>query len=227
LQPGVIGVNIDWSRPPNLERLYWRFLESRDTAGFIQQVSQRYTVATLQRLAAQGQRISRRAAVLALGFLGGFESNDVLGHALRDRDRGVRMLAEDGIRSVWLRAGGDVLRQQVLDVIRLIRAQQFAEADVRASEVLEVEPSYAEAWNQRAIARFCLQQYGDSIHDCHEAAILNRFHFGAAAGMGQAYLALDDPQSALECFRWALNINPGLEGVRAEMTHLQRALEEK
>ena len=45
-------------------------------------------------------------------------------------------------------------------------------------------------------------------------------------GMAHCYLQLDDANSALECFRLALRINPDLEGVRSHISHLEKILDE-
>ena len=50
----------------------------------------------------------------------------VLDRALTDRDRGVRTLAENGIRALWCRAGNDAQRQQLAIVIRTNAAGQYA-----------------------------------------------------------------------------------------------------
>lgn len=212
-------------RSPLIHLDYHRYLNSEDSAAFIKSISQRYTVATLQRLASSGSQISRRAAVLALGFIGGYECNTALGLALSDEDRGVRLLAENGIRQVWCRAGTDQHRQQLGVVIRLNNSQQFAEAIDRATELIDDSRWLAEAWNQRAIAHFHLEQYDASIRDCHQALEINPYHFGAAAGMGQCYLELRDAPSALEAFRRALKLNPNLEGIRAQAARVERSLE--
>ena len=47
----------------------------------------------------------RRAAVLALGMIGDMRVNHALGMALQDDDRGVRLLADQGLREIWLRDG--------------------------------------------------------------------------------------------------------------------------
>ena len=46
---------------------------------------------------------------MALGFVGDFSQNAALGRALHDRDRGVRLLADNGIRQLWRRDGEHVL----------------------------------------------------------------------------------------------------------------------
>jgi cytochrome c-type biogenesis protein CcmH/NrfG len=44
--------------------------------------------------------------------------------------------------------------------------------------------------------------------------------------MGQAYLQLENPVSALECFRRALRLNPDLERVRVQVVRLTRMVED-
>jgi tetratricopeptide (TPR) repeat protein len=220
-------VSGDRLRSPVLTALYQEYLDDQDSAGFIRRVSRAYTPGTLQRLAEHPRREVRRAAVLALGFLGDYEVNQTMGQALHDEDRTVRMLAENGIRSVWNRCGSPRHRQQLAILIRLNSAQQFEKAVARATALIEKAPWLAEAWNQRAVARFGLAEYAPSIRDCHQTLELNPYHFAAAAGMGHAYLQLGNPVSALESFRRALRLNPGLEGVRAQVVRLTRMIEDK
>lgn len=215
------------SRLPFLALLYQQYLDNQDSASLISKVAHCYTQGTLQRLAENETREVRRAAVLALGFLGDYEANHIMGMALHDDDRTVRMLAENGIRNVWMRAGNDEQRQQLNAIIRLNSAKQFEEARTKAAELAEKAPWFAEAWNQRAIANFALAKYTESIRDCHQTLEINPYHFAAASGMGQAYLKLDNPVSALESFRRALRLNPDLEGVRAQVARLTKLIEGK
>lgn len=212
-------------RLPLLQTLYRQYLDSQDSAGFISRVSHTYTRGTLERLAESPNPEVRRGAVLALGFIGDYACNHTMGRALVDEDRTVRMLAENGIRNVWMRAGSDTERQQLGIIVRLNAAQQFEEAATRATELIQRAPWFAEAWNQRAIAHFSMQKFAESIRDCHETLEINPYHFGAASGMGQAYVQLGNPVSALDCFRRALRLNPGLEGVRVQADRLSRIVE--
>jgi len=214
-------------RQPFLVLLYEQYLENQDSAGFISKVAHTYTQGTLERLTESPYPQIRRAAVLALGFLADYEANSVMGRALLDDDRTVRLLAENGIRNIWNRAGSEADRQQLTIIARLNAAQHYEEAIQRASQLIEKTPALAEAWNQRAIARFARGQYGDAIRDCHEALEINPYHFAAAAGMGHAYLRLNNPISALEAFRRALRLNPNLEGVRAQIARLTKLIEDR
>ncbi len=212
---------------PVLLTLYERYLDERDARLFAKAVSQRYATATLERLAQVGDRYRRRAAVLALGLLADYDSNHVMGGALVDVDRGVRMLAENGIRHVWNRDGNSHQRKQLVEIIRRNDAGEFDKAIELATELLEQAPGFAEAWNQRAVAYFQSGCYADSIRDCRQTLEINPYHFGAASGMGRCYLKLDDRISALECFRRALRLNPNLEQIRAQVIYLQKSLKGK
>ncbi len=217
----------DAIRLPFLTLLYQQYLANQDSAAFIRKISQTYTQGTLERLACHGSPDVRRSAILALGFLGDYDANHTMGRALVDEDRTVRMLAENGIRNLWNRAGTQEQCQTLAVLIRLNTAQQYRQAAERATRLLEEAPWFAEAWNQRAVARFALGEFEGSIQDCHQALEINPYHFAAASGMGQAYLHLGDHFSALECFRRALRLNPNLEGARAQVARLTKIIEEK
>lgn len=213
----------DGPRQSLLDDWYARFLHDQDAAALVDQVARRYTIGTLERLARQGQRLTRRAAVFVLGYLGDFSSNHVVGAALIDDDRGVRLLAETAVRALWCRDGSPAQRRLLETVIRCNVAHRYAEAVKRASELIAAAPELAEAWNQRAIALFGLGRYRESIRDCRQAMEFNAYHFGAATGMGQCYLQLGEGAAALEALAQALRLNPGLEGVRAHVQYLRRA----
>jgi tetratricopeptide (TPR) repeat protein len=211
-------------RAPLLNDLYAQYLVDHETDAFVQSLTPRYAVGTLERLAEYGQRMTRRAAVFALGEMGNYSSNAALGKALIDEDRGVRTLAENGIRSLWCRDGNAAQRRRLAALIRLNSSHRYADAVRRGTTLLAVNPRLAEAWNQRAIAYFHCGHFSESIQDCHQALELNPYHFGAAAGMVQCYLQLGDRAAALESFSRALRLNPNLEGVRAHVVYLQRTL---
>ena len=215
------------SRTPLIACLYARYLEDRDAAAYVRKLQAHYTQGTLERLASHKVREIRRAAVMALGLIGDYDANGVIGRALIDEDRTVRMLAESGIRSVWVRGGNEAQRQQLAIITRLIAAGRYDEAIRRATKLIEQSPWFAEAWNQRAIASFSLGHYAESVRDCHETLEINPYHFAAAAGMGQAYVRLGNHASALEAFRRALRLNPDLESVRTQVVRLAKLVEGK
>lgn len=212
------------ARAPALQDFYHEYLGDQDTARFSGKVAKRYTIGTLERLATAGDRMVRRAGVLAIGLLGDYGANATLGRALHDDDRGVRILAENGIRKLWCRVGTVQHRKLLGAIVELNEAGRHEEAIARATRLIEQAPWLGEGWNQRALALFGTRRYAEAIHDCTQALETNPYHFGAATGMGQCHLKLNNRPGALECFRRALRLNPNLEGVRAHVLYLQRML---
>lgn len=207
-----------------LEQFYHHYLQNERAADFVASVADNYSNETLKRLAAAGNRVIRRAAVLALGFLGNYDANEVVGQALRDRDRAVRLLAEHGLRQIWFRAGNGHQYQALNALVRLNDNGHYHEVIDQSRKFLAEAPLLAEVWNQRAIAEFSLFDYEESALSCQRALEINPYHFNAAMGLGHCYLQMDQTVLALEAFRIALRINPSLECVRSQIRQLERSM---
>ena len=213
-------------RYPMLDLFYQQYLTDEISADFIHAVSRNYSIGTLERLANSGSRMTRRASILAIGFVGDFSTNEVMGTALLDIDRGVRLLADHGIRQVWLRQGTESQQEAIRSLYRLVDQSRNEEAIDKATTLINVNPSLSEAWNQRAIAYGAEGEYAAAIEDCREALNCNRFHFPAAMGMAHCAMHLDDTFSALDGFRLALTLNPDLDQVRKHIAQIERTLED-
>lgn len=220
-------MNENQLRQPVLNQLFQRYLSDENTARFIVDVAQRYTIGSLERLAECGDRICRRASTMALGFMANYSSNQVLGRRMGDDDRGVRLLAENGIRELWFRDGSDEQRKLLETIARMNRSEQFQQSAIAATNLIEDAPWFAEAWNQRAIAYFHLGQFVDSANDCQQTLELNAYHYAAAVGMAMSYMEMEDFRAALDCFKRALKLNPDLEDVRTRIMLLKQSLKKR
>ncbi len=212
---------------PRIVAVYGKYLDDQDSATFVKEVAKHYTCASLERLSVIGDSSARRAAILALGFMGDYTSNSVVGRALNDRDRGVRTIAENGIRELWCRVGSREQRLTLRNLVRLNKSKQYEEAIRIATKLIHESPWIAEAWCQRGTAHYHLEQYDSAIRNCHQALEINPYHFTAAAGMGQCYLYQENPVAALDSFRRALRLNPNMEEVRAHVIKLQRSIRDE
>jgi tetratricopeptide (TPR) repeat protein len=211
---------------PSLIRFYHSYLQHQDTARFMGSVAERYDAGTLAALAERGDCTERRAAVLALGYLGDYSANAVMAKALRDSDRGVRLAAESGIRHIWLAAGTVGQRQQLLMAERYVNADQFFEAAAVAGRVCRQSPNFAEAWRIRGIAHFGLGRIRHAQRDFAQSLQVNPFQYQAAIGLGNCLMRALDPNGALRQFQLALFLNPNLDLIRVHVARLSRALEQ-
>ncbi len=211
-------------RKENEEPETWAVRLQEGLEGFKQEVTTRYTEGTLQRIAACPNAEARRAAVLALGLTGTMASNKPLAQRLHDGDSQVRQLATDALWALWFRADNVDHSHELQRIMRLRDPEKALDA---FEDLIKKAPKFAEAYNQRAILWFRLEEYQKSIADCEAVLKLNPHHFGAQAGMGQCYMKLRKPRGALKAFKAALRINPGMEGVEDTIRTLEDVLGEE
>lgn len=191
---------------------------------FQQEVAARYSEGTLQRLVHEASPEARRAAVAALGLVGTLASNKLLASRLHDSDTTVRQLAHDALWSLWFR--GDT-PDHCRELQKLMRQRDPQKALTGFDALIQRAASFAEAYNQRAIVHFRLEEYQKSIADCETTLKLNPHHFGAASGMAQCYMKLKKPRAALKAFRSAYRLNPHIEGIEDTIRTLEDVLGEE
>jgi tetratricopeptide (TPR) repeat protein len=102
--------------------------------------------------------------------------------------------------------------------------QELRDAIDHFSRALEIDPKFAEAYNQRAIAHYLLEEFDESIEDCRRTVELMPCHFGAWAGMGHGHAHEGRLGPALEAYRKALSINPHLECLVEACEEIERQM---
>ena len=212
LQPRTGSLLVDY---------YEAFLRNQDIESFRVNVSARYSEGTLARILHSGEVQARRASVLALGLFGGFGSNAAVARGLRDSDPTVRTLSDNALWAIWFRADSPANNEALERVHALINRGQYPEAIEQADLLIHRAPTFAEAYNQRAIARFSRGEFAASAVDCRKVIELNPFHIGALSGMGQCQIRLGRTEEALKTFRKALEIQPFNQGLRALIAELE------
>ena len=205
---------------------YQRYLNDGETAQFIAAVARRYSVATLHRLAASGDKFSKRAAALALGLLGDMRCNPVLGPLLRSRDRKLRLVVDDALRAISAREGTAAQRQQLERIVRCNECGNFERSVDLATQLIDTTGGTAETYHQRSLALFQLDAISQAIDDCRQSLRLNPFHYAAMVGLGHCHLELGDLLESLFWFRQALDVYPDLETVRMQVRRLEKAIQE-
>lgn len=113
----------------------------------------------------------------------------------------------------------EVLLQQATTAMN---AEEFPVAEEILDRLLTARPEYAEAWNRRATLNFLARRYDKSLADIDKVLELEPRHFGALAGRGMIYEAMDMPDKALAAYREALMMNPFMAGVRDKVKLLEK-----
>ncbi|WP_419901726.1 tetratricopeptide repeat protein [Kiloniella sp.] len=96
------------------------------------------------------------------------------------------------------------------------------------TKVINLDPNYAEGWNQRALTHYLMGNYESSLSDIRRTLSLEPRHFGAISGQGLIYLAQHKWALAKKAFNRALKIHPTMRGPRQNLLFLEkRDLEEE
>jgi tetratricopeptide (TPR) repeat protein len=170
---------------------------------------------------------TRAEAVTWIANRGGMADAALLHERLRDASPFVRSFAEQGLWLLWGRSGDTQIDALMARGTEHMQAGRHAEAVNAFTTVIKARPGFAEGWNRRATVYFLAGEFRRSIADCDEVLKRNPEHFGALAGLGQIYLALDEPEQALAWFRKALDTNPNLLDVEFSIKQLEEALKRK
>ncbi|HET6252318.1 MAG TPA: tetratricopeptide repeat protein [Tepidisphaeraceae bacterium] len=200
-------------------------LERQDAAGLLELVRTRWTKEQLRSVLECDDLDARKVACLALALAGEKCSIPCVASQLQHPDSVVNQMAEHALWSIWFRCGNDEANNELCRGTRALNRRAFDCAMQHFTRATELDPTFAEAYNQRAITKYLNERYEESIADCREAIERMPCHFGAWAGLGHCHAHQGRLSDALSCYERALAINPHLDGIREAITELKRELE--
>ncbi len=192
-----------------------------------QVLSSKYTESDLVNYLQNEDLLVARAAASALGLIGSVDIVPILAKNLKNNDYRAAINSETSLWNIWSRSGNDDVDKILNAGKKHIENEKISEAIEQFTSVIEAAPTFAEGYNQRAIAYFVIGEWEKAIEDCQQTVKLNPYHFGAYAGMGHAYLRLGEITEAIEAYKQALTINPNLISIAKVIIQLRRVLEEE
>jgi tetratricopeptide (TPR) repeat protein len=164
---------------------------------------------------------ARKVAAFAFGLVGKTCCVHKLAPLLKDPDPMVHQMAEHALWSLWFRSGTPEANHEVCRGTKAMNRRDFEHALTHFNRAIDLDPSFAEAYNQRAIVHYLSERYEESVEDCRKAVSRMPSHFGAWAGMGHCFAHLGRHEEAIRSYEKALEINPRLEGVRQGIESLR------
>lgn len=197
-------------------------LEKQDLTGLLELLHSRWTYDQLKHLLAHSDHDARKVAMLALALVGGPCCIPTLVERLKDPEPCANQMAEHALWSIWFRSGSQKANCLLKRGSAALEQKDFSEAEALLTKAIEADPSFSEAYDQRAIVRYLTERYRDAIDDFKATVDRMPVHFGAWAGMGHCYAHLGQTIEAIRCYRKALDINPHLEGIAETIKELRR-----
>lgn len=182
-----------------------------------------------QALAALVDPVTERRveAVAWVAEHGGMEDAGLLHERLLDESPVVRGYAEQGLWLLWSRSGDAAIDRLMARGVDEMQSGRHADAEATFSEVIRLQPDFAEGWNKRATVRFLAGEYRASLADCDEVMKRNPRHFGALSGYGLIYFRLEEYGKAIEWWRRALQVNPNMAGVEINIRRAEELLRDQ
>jgi tetratricopeptide (TPR) repeat protein len=132
---------------------------------------------------------------------------------------------EAKVWKIWIE-NGDPRIDALMD--RGMNAMSVDDTDTALAafnEVVRRDSSFGEGFNKRATVEFLRHDFAASVADIERTLALEPRHFGALAGLGQVYLAMNKKAAALKAFEAALAIDPRLGNVQRAVQELKQQLE--
>lgn len=199
-------------------------LERQDLPGLVHALKTRWTCSQLESLVDDGSADAKKVACLALSLVGQNCSITHLCRLLQDGDAMVNRMAEHALWSIWFRASTPEANHQLGRGAQALDRRDFDHAIRHFDKAIELDPNFAEAFNQRALAHYFKEDFTASIDDCEEAIARMPCHFGAWSGKGHCHAHLGQMRKALCSYRHALEINPHLDCIRESVEALEARL---
>ncbi|MBN9083730.1 MAG: hypothetical protein BGP04_15975 [Rhizobiales bacterium 62-17] len=129
------------------------------------------------------------------------------------------------IERVFLRSGSDTADLLMNRALSSVRQRDFKLANELLDKLVVIEPEWAEAWNQRATARFRADDVQGAVADLGQVLALEPRHFGALSALGYILYSNGFDRRALDVMRKTLIIYPQQEDIRKLVEQLGQKID--
>jgi tetratricopeptide (TPR) repeat protein len=114
------------------------------------------------------------------------------------------------IWQLWFRAPNAAAADLMLQAREHGAARDYAGAAALFDKLVQSEPDWAEAWNQRATLRYIMNDFEGSLADIDRVLALEPKHFGALSGQALILMHQGNMAAGQAALRKAVTIDPFL-----------------
>jgi len=132
---------------------------------------------------------------------------------------------EKKIWEIWSTHPTDqFLTSRLAEGSRLVRNNKLERAINIFTEVIQKDPTWAEAWNKRATVFYMLGNYKNSQNDIDKVLNLEERHFGALAGEGLVNIKLENYEKAIKSYEKAQEIYPAMQSPKIMIKKIKQLI---
>jgi tetratricopeptide (TPR) repeat protein len=129
------------------------------------------------------------------------------------------------IWTLWSTHPSDQKLTSILDEgSKLVQDQQLNRAINVFTEAIELDPTWAEAWNKRATVYYMIGEFQKSQDDIDKVLELEKRHFGALAGQGMVNIQLRNYDKAKKSYQKVQEIYPGMKSPKVMIEQIEELI---
>ena len=95
------------------------------------------------------------------------------------------------------------------------------------TDVIDLDPSWAEAWNKRATVYYMIGEFEKSQADINKVLELESRHFGALAGQGLVNIELENYEKAIKSYQQAQEIYPSMQSPNIMIEKIKKLIKKQ
>ena len=95
------------------------------------------------------------------------------------------------------------------------------------TNLIDLDPYWAEAWNKRATVFYLIGEYQKSQNDIDKVLELEKRHFGALAGQGLVNIKLKNYEKAIQSYEKVQQIYPSMQSPKLMIEQIKKLIKEQ
>ena len=146
---------------------------------------------------------------------------DRLFNDLKINNTNLSSQTEQKIWKIWSTHPSDNKLTSLLSIgSDLVNNNELSKAIEIFTKVIEIDPNWAEAWNERATVFYMIGEFEKSQKDIDQVLKLEKRHFGALAGQGLVNIKLKNYEKAIQSYKNAMKIYPSMHSPKIMINHI-------
>ena len=137
-------------------------------------------------------------------------------------DEQAAAMLENKLEQTWLRSGSPAVTLLLSRGLRSLQAGEDDEAVGSFSDAITLQPDVAEAWHQRAVARYHAGDVNGAIHDLEETIKRQPRDFSAFRTLADIATAREDWKGAYAAWQKVMELDPKTPGGVERLRLLKR-----
>ena len=147
---------------------------------------------------------------------------------LKIEDKNISYEVEQKIWKIWSTHPKDnKLTSMLATGTNFVNNNQYSKAIEIFTKVINLDPSWAEAWNKRATVLYLTGEFEKSQNDINEVLKLEKRHFGALAGQGLVNIELENYEKAITSYEEVIKIYPSMNSPKIMIKQLKELIQKQ